>query len=214
MAMSGSWLRLLAAFLVILVAALLHGQDSPADSRIIFRPELSSGAPFGVWVSPVESSQGRFTGPVYRPPLIPGPGGFPQITQMAGIVFSGSVTAVVRTAVASERPSTAITFKVETAIRGAKAGQTLTIREWAGLWRRGEQYRVGERVFLFLYSPSKLGFTSPVAGSAGRFAISKGKIQVNPQHVQLLGQDSFLRGRTIVPYADFESEVRRSLGME
>lgn len=212
--MSGSWWRLLAAFLVILLAAMLRGQDTPADSRILFGPALLPDAPFGVWNSPVEGSRGHFTGPASRPPFISGPVGFPQITQMAGIVFSGSVTSVVRTGAASGSQSTAITFEVETAIRGAKAGHALTIREWAGLWRRGEQYRVGERVFLFLYSPSKLGLTSPVAGSAGRFAISKGKILLNPQHLQLLGQDPILRGRTIVPYADFTFAVRRSLGME
>jgi hypothetical protein len=66
---------------------------------------------------------------------------------------------------------TQITFRVEQAIRGTRSGQVLTIREWAGLWNSGERYRPGERVLLFLYSPSKLGLTSPVGGSSGRFAV-------------------------------------------
>jgi hypothetical protein len=214
--MSGSWWRLLAAFCVILAAALLHGQDAAADSRILFGPEFLHGSPLrdSVWLPPADGSQKWTPISIARPPLIPRPVGFSPITQMAGIVFSGKVTAVVRTSAAGGKPSTAITFKVETAIRGTTAGKTLTIHEWAGLWNRGEQYRIGESVFLFLYSPSKLGLTSPVAGSAGRFAISKGKILLNPQHVQLLEQDPILRGRTIVPYGDFESAVRRSLEME
>ncbi|MGA8618051.1 MAG: hypothetical protein WB660_05965 [Candidatus Sulfotelmatobacter sp.] len=66
-------------------------------------------------------------------------------------------------------------------MRGASIGEKLTIHEWAGLWTRGERYRVGERVLLFLYSPSRLGLTSPVAGAIGRFAIdSEGKIVLAP----------------------------------
>ena len=67
-----------------------------------------------------------------------------------------------------------ITFRVEQAIRGTRAGQILTIREWAGLWNSGERYHVGERLLLFLYSPSTLGLTSPVGGAAGRFAVDSG----------------------------------------
>jgi len=138
------------------------------------------------------------------------------LTGKSGYIFAGTVTSVERIAAGARDTLsvTSITFRIDQAFRGVRTGQTLAIREWAGLWERGEQYRVGERVFLFLYSPSKLGLTSPVAGSTGRFAISKGKILLNPQHVQLLGQDPILRGRTIVPYADFEFAVRRSLGME
>ena len=33
-----------------------------------------------------------------------------------------------------------ITFRVEQAMRGTRAGQILTIREWAGLWNSGERY--------------------------------------------------------------------------
>ena len=96
-------------------------------------------------------------------------------------------------------------------MRGASAGQNLTIHEWAGLWNRGERYRVGERVLLFLYSPSRLGLTSPVAGPIGRFAIKdKGEILLTPQHIHSLATDPILGGKTIAPYADFSLAVQRS----
>ncbi len=66
-----------------------------------------------------------------------------------------------------------VSFRVEHAIRGTQAGQRLTIREWAGLWNSGERYRVGDRLMLFLYPPSKLGLTSPVGGPHGRFTVDK-----------------------------------------
>ena len=96
-------------------------------------------------------------------------------------------------------------------MRGTSAGQNLTIHEWAGLWNRGERYRVGERVLLFLYSPSRLGLTSPVAGPIGRFAIKDaGEILLTPQHIHLLATDPILGGKTIAPYADFSLAVQRS----
>jgi hypothetical protein len=67
-----------------------------------------------------------------------------------------------------------ITFRIEQAIRGTRAGQILTIREWAGLWNSGQRYHPGERLLLFLYSPSSLGLTSPVGGASGRFTVDSG----------------------------------------
>lgn len=72
---------------------------------------------------------------------------------------------------AGEVETIQIRFQVDRAVQGARAGQPITIREWAGLWAAGERYRVGERVMLFLYPPSKLGLTSPVGGGQGRFAV-------------------------------------------
>jgi hypothetical protein len=68
----------------------------------------------------------------------------------------------------------AITFHVDNPIRGATPGEDLTISQWIGLWSGSQQYRVGERVLLFLYPPSKLGLTSCVAGEMGRFTIDAG----------------------------------------
>lgn len=105
------------------------------------------------------------------------------LTLRAGYIFAGTVKAVrrvtprARTGVATVQ----ITFRVDKAIRGVHAGQTLAVREWAGLWESGERYRAGERVLLFLYRPSKLGLTSPVGGLAGRFKIDQeGQVILDP----------------------------------
>ena len=97
------------------------------------------------------------------------------LTQNSGYIFDGTVLSV--QAVPNDDHDLAtvqITFRVEQAIRGTRAGQILTIREWAGLWNSGERYHPGERLLLFLYSPSSLGLTSPVGGPAGRFAVDSG----------------------------------------
>lgn len=93
----------------------------------------------------------------------------------AGSIFTGTVTAVRRVPVSRENEldTVQITFRVAHALRGAQAGRDLAIREWIGLWAAGERYRVGERVLLFLYPPSKLGLTSPVAGRQGRFSVDE-----------------------------------------
>lgn len=131
----------------------------------------------------------------------------------AGIIFSGRVTSIGQSASFS-RPdpaSTLVTFQVEHAIRGTLAGQNLTIHEWAGLRLSGEHYRIGEHVLLFLYFPSKLGLTSPVAGAMGRFAMnSQGQVVMSAQHVAALAADPMLGGKTVVPYAEFALAVRRA----
>jgi hypothetical protein len=106
-----------------------------------------------------------------------------QLARKAGYVFDGTVLSVVRVGKAPNAvPAMQITFRVERGIRGTQTGQVLTVREWAGLWEAGERYRPGERVVLFLYPPSKLGLTSPVAGAFGRFAVdSKGSVNVQPE---------------------------------
>jgi len=116
------------------------------------------------------------------PPRLP-------LIRSAGYVFLGTVMDVERltpsqpNAVATMR----ITFRVEQAVQGVRAGQTLEIHEWAGLWLAGERYRKGERVALFLYHPSRVGLTSPVGGPLGRFAVdSAGQIILQPFQVPAL----------------------------
>ena len=107
-----------------------------------------------------------------RPP-VPTFSGLRPLARKAGYIFDGTVLSVQRV-VQSESDHVAtvqITFRVEQAMRGTRAGQLLTIREWAGLWDSGERYRPGERILLFLYPPSKLGLTSAVGGPSGRFAV-------------------------------------------
>ena len=105
------------------------------------------------------------------------------LNQNSGYEFAGTVKAIEHvTATGHGVSTTRITFHVDTAVRGVHTGQTLVITEWAGLWGSREQYRVGERVFLFLYPVSKLGLTSPVQGTSGKFRIAgNGRVVVRPE---------------------------------
>lgn len=114
------------------------------------------------------------------------------LNRNAAYIFDGTVLAVAPVAPEGSNTVAAvqITFRIEQAIRGTQFGRVLTIREWAGLWNSGERYRPGERLLLFLYSPSKLGLTSPVGGSLGRFAVdSSGNALVHDGRVPGLALD-------------------------
>jgi hypothetical protein len=127
----------------------------------------------------------RLPAPVQRPNP---PSGILPLTQNSGYEFAGTVKAVQHVSPVGRGVGiTRITFHVDTAVRGVRSGQTLVIAEWAALWTSGERYRVGERVFLFLYPPSKLGLTSPVRGTAGKFRIGgNGRIEVRPEQKAVL----------------------------
>jgi hypothetical protein len=95
------------------------------------------------------------------------------VTRAAGTIFRGTVISVERIAPArpNQLETIEIQFHVDEGLRGVKTGSTLRVREWAGLWTSRDRYRVGERVALFLYPPSRLGLTSPVGGDTGRFEV-------------------------------------------
>jgi hypothetical protein len=233
-AMTGSCWRLLACFSLlfltpILPAPALLGQGVVANRSAILAP-ISATLP-DTEPDPLLPRRLPLPLPVggpWRAPITPVTIGLPQIVQAAGIIFSGQVTSVGRADSLAERadghaasPSgqsaaaTLVTFKVEHALRGATTGQNLTIREWAGLWTARERYRVGERVLLFLYPPSKLGLTSPVSGPMGRFAIDpQGGIVMNEQNLSVVATDPVIGGKSRVPYADFYHAVRRASGEE
>jgi len=104
-----------------------------------------------------------------------------------------------------------ITFHVDNAIRGATPGEDLTISQWIGLWSGSQRYRVGERVLLFLYPPSKLGLTSCVAGEMGRFTIDAGGlVLLSPPHVSAFRADPVLGGKSRARFSDFALAVRRA----
>jgi hypothetical protein len=217
--MTGSCWRLLAASLIFVVSAFLLGQDAPTARSPYLAPARDpnlapmGGSPPNTPVLPPLSPFPPLRYPVGRHTVAPGTVALQQMTRAAGIIFSGSVTSILRIPSSSglHAASTTVTFRVEHAIRGTSPGQNLTIQEWAGLWPRGERYRIGERVLLFLYAPSKLGLTSPVAGVSGRFAMdSQGKILLGEQHVRSFAQDPILGGKTVVPYTDFELAVSRA----
>jgi hypothetical protein len=211
--MAGSCWRLLAALsLVLLAPAFLPGQD-PVEERIPFSPNFPPSARMLRYPPPVEAMRLPLSPNLPRQsPIAPDTGAFEKIVGAAGIIFSGHVTSVGHVPLPSGQApaATAITFQVDRGIRGISAGQILTIHEWSGLWAGGERYRVGERVLLFLYPPSKLGLSSPVAGAMGRLAMdSQGRILMNGQHIAAWGGDPILGGRTVIPYADFARAVRR-----
>jgi len=205
--MTGCCWRLLVLSLILLPAAFLHGQDAFAD-RPSARAPAWAASHVPAADSPPADSVRLPKPPVASRPYPVGPIVLPQILQSAGIIFSGRVTSVERAATtfAPDAAFTSVTFQVEHAIRGTAAGQNLTIHEWAGIWARGERYRMGERVLMFLYTPSKLGLTSPVAGAVGKFAIDPhGKVVINA---------SSDAARTTVPYTDFVRAVKHADGRE
>jgi hypothetical protein len=218
--------RLLAVFSLIFVApAFSPGQDAPVD-RFTLAPGLVSPPDVGIAqpirppvitvpiiTAPFITAPQRY--PTSRSPNSPGTTISPQVIDAAGIIFSGRVTFVGHSGsfFSNDAVSTTVVFQVEHAIRGTSTGQTLTIHEWSGLWARGERYRVGEGVLLFLYPPSKLGLTSPVGGAMGRFSIDpQGRIAINAQNAATFAADPLIGGRSIVPYADFARAVQRAGG--
>lgn len=146
---------------------------------------------------------------VYRPDPI----AFPEMIRVAGLIFSGTVIRIERQpATPGQSVETVkVTFRVDNALRGATPGDTLTISQWIGLWSSGQRYRVGEHILLFLYAPSKLGLTSSVAGSLGRFPIDPGgRILVSPQQLSALQKDPVLGGKSRLRFSDFAWAVRRA----
>jgi hypothetical protein len=104
-----------------------------------------------------------------------------------------------------------ITFHVDRGVRGVQTGRTLKIREWMGVWEFGQRYRLGEKVFLFLYPTSKLGLTSVVGGTQGRFPIRGRVVGVDP--VRFPGWPVVSVGRpvsrtTAVSLNEFEHAIR------
>jgi hypothetical protein len=152
-----------------------------------------------------------------RPQPRPNPPRTPAIlARHAGYVFVGRVLSVER--LSATGPAVAATvrikFRVEQAIRGVRKGETLVVREWAGLWQSGERYRTGERVALLLYSPSRLGLTSPVGGALGRFSVdSAGRIVVQPIQAPILSvhpsMRSHLGGKIRLSPREFSRLIRR-----
>ena len=74
-----------------------------------------------------------------------------MLARAAGTIFSGTVTSIARRPASHGQAveTVAITFHIESAIRGASPGENLTISQWIGLWSGAQHYRVGEHVLLF-----------------------------------------------------------------
>ena len=67
-------------------------------------------------------------------------------------------------------PAVQLSFRVDRAIAGVEPGQVLTIHEWAGAASMHRPMNSGQHILIFLYPPSRLGFTSPVGESLGPVA--------------------------------------------
>jgi hypothetical protein len=133
------------------------------------------------------------------------------------MIFSGRVTAIARVPASQNSPleTVTVTFHVERALRGVTMGQDLTISQWIGVWSSGQHYRIGERLVLFLYPPSRLGLTSSVAGPVGRFALdSAGRVLLSTQHVSAFRTDLVLSGKSRISLDAFAQAVRLVGGEE
>jgi len=195
-------LCLLAASLALILftsPAALTGQTDGA------RPALDLG------LEPSPPPPPSLPNPPHLPHRPPATFGFTELARSAGIIFSGRVTAISPSAAKQAFPTVVITFHVEEAIRGATPGEDLTISQWMGLWSSGQRYRVGERLVLFLYPPSRLGLTSCVGGPLGRFAIDPaGRVLLSAQHLSAFRTDPVLGGKSHIHFSDFAQAVRQA----
>jgi hypothetical protein len=117
---------------------------------------------------PDQLAAARILGPHWR-----------QISRTSGMIFSGTVVKIESQPAEKGRPLPLMlmTFRVDRAIAGVRAGEVLTVREWAGAWSMQRAMTRGQRLLVFLYRPSRLGLTSPVGGRFGQVALdSRGEI--------------------------------------
>ena len=166
---------------------------------------------------PLDPPSARLPVRIVRLPRVPiaSPGvlGFPAFTRAAGMIFSGTVKKIERSPVRRGQSveTVAVTFHIESALRGASAGRDLTIKQWIGLWSSGQRYVLGERVLLFLYQRSKLGLTSCVGGPLGHFEMDRtGRVLLTAQQVSVFRKDSVLGGKSKVRFSDFARAVRHA----
>jgi len=99
------------------------------------------------------------------------------MSRLAGVIFTGQVVSLRRNDGGNDASGVVeIDFAVEDAVRGV-SGSVYTVREWAGLWRAGDQpFRVGQRYLMLLHAPSATGLSSPVGGQDGAIPI-RGSVQ-------------------------------------
>jgi hypothetical protein len=163
---------------------------------------------------PVDPPSARLPVRTVLPPRVPitlpGVFGFPAFSRAAGMIFSGTVAKIERRPARRGQSveTVAVTFHIESALRGATAGRSLTINQWIGLWSSGQRYAIGERVLLFLYPKSKLGLTSCVGGPMGRFEIDRtGRVALTAQQLSAFRKDPVVGGKSRARLSDFALAV-------
>jgi hypothetical protein len=141
-----------------------------------------------------------------------------QLSRRAGMIFAGTVltaspliaatqtatdhTAATDRAASAATPAVQLSFRVDQAIAGVERGQILTIHEWAGAWSMHRPMRSGQHILIFLYPPSRLGFTSPVGGALGQVALDptgKNVAKYEQKPPALIGLRNDLTRRPPVP---------------
>jgi hypothetical protein len=137
-----------------------------------------------------------------------------RVTQKAALIFTGTVISIapVRASGSDETSTVGITFQIEQSLRGLRAGQRYTIREWASLWTSGPRYRLGQRMMLFLYSPSRAGLTSPVEGRLGRYDVDRsGQVAIPPTRLPtpIMLPRPIAAGPQHVPIRTFSRAIRQ-----
>jgi hypothetical protein len=213
--MPGSCPRLLAILLIISLAVVVLPPPVASQSDRVDRTSGASAADSAFPASLPVARPPNFSSPApsrIPQPVGPIPIGLSLLVHAASTIFSGTVTAVAhKSATHSQAIETvAITFHVEQAIRGSTPGENLTIRQWMGVWSGGQRYRVGERVLLFLYPPSKLGLTSSVGGALGRFTVDPvGRVRLTAQHLSAFQKDALLGGKSGLRVSDFAAALRK-----
>lgn len=146
-------------------------------------------ARFGVWLSSCALVLLIMIAPVWAQTLpLSSSAVTDKLARPAGMIFSGAVVRIERVAVSDGEPaSIRITLRVEEALRGCTAGETIEFAEWAELWVRSDRYRVGQKLLLFLYPRNAAGISAPVAGEMGVFLVAPGGLlRLTPQQAFFL----------------------------
>ena len=123
-------------------------------------------------------AQGRLVdGPAaYALPLATSDEVLAEMSGRAEVIFLGTVTAV---RLPEEGGGVVVVeFAVSHAVRGV-VGDAYVLREWAGLWRDGARYRVGDRRLMLLHAPGPGGLSSPVGGMDGAIPVAPGGVMAS-----------------------------------
>lgn len=184
--MFASWPRLRGCFVQKTIWENMRGifRSSHQVSRValcILLMLLSGGSALGQGMNQfsfTEATSGQISADLAVAARILGPQ-WKQMSRRAGLIFVGTVLSSnppspsgdplspTPATIPPAAPTIQLSFNVDRAIAGVETGQVLTIHEWAGASSMHRAMRPGQHFLLFLYPPSRLGFSSPVGGQSG-----------------------------------------------
>lgn len=97
-----------------------------------------------------------------------------EIVDAAQVAFVGTCTGIESGVNQTGSPEVLYTFRVEKYLKGGNSDPVLSFRQHGPVWDKTKpQYSKGQRVVLFLYRASRLGYTSAVARQQGAFDIRR-----------------------------------------